>query len=452
MLTILAFIITIGILVTVHEYGHFQVARWCGVKVLKFSIGFGRPVWSKAYGKDKTVFAISAIPLGGYVKMLGDDATGGSNPTEQSDRAFNRQSVQKKIAIVLAGPVANLLLAVLLYWGLFLTGVVGLKPVVGDLRPDSPAVAAGMQKEDLVKKINGHNVSTWQEARWVMMDESLEKHQLQVEVLTKNNELHTRHLPMINLDDDIERDILDKLGISIYEPSVPAVIGTIADKSPAHQAGLKSEDLIISIDNYNVSDWKTFVDYIKAHPVQQLSVVVDRNREKIELNIIPEAVEERGQRFGRIGAGLKIDESYYQNYLVTQYYGFAAALFRSIEKTWDTAIFSLKMMGNMVLGNVSWKGMSGPVSIASYAGQSANLGLKTFIGFLALVSISIGVLNLLPIPILDGGHLMYYIVEFFTGKPVSDLAIQIGQRVGFTMLAFIMLLALYNDINRLITG
>jgi regulator of sigma E protease len=455
MLTALAFIFTIGLLVTVHEYGHFQVARWCGVKVLKFSVGFGKPLWSKKFGVDQTEFVIAAIPLGGYVKMLGEEQFTQDETFVNHDmtRALNRQSVGKRMAIVLAGPLANLLLAIILYWLLFMMGVVGLKPIVGNIVENSPAAATRISSGDVIQKINNKDVATWQDVRWLLLQESLKNKQVEIQAINTKNEMHSYQIDVSKLDyDDAKHDILEKLGLTIYQPEMPARIGEIAKNSPAQSAGLKPNDLVLAINKNKVNDWEFFVQEIQQHPNVNVDILVQRDAEEISISVKPDSVVENDKTIGRIGAAFKIDQTELDQFLVTSHYSVAGALVKAIEKTWDTAIFSLKMLGNMVLGQVSWKGMSGPVTIASYAGQSANMGIKVFIGFLALISISIGVLNLLPIPILDGGHFMYYMVEFFTKKPVSEAVMNIGQKIGFILLGGMMALAFYNDINRLTTG
>jgi regulator of sigma E protease len=454
MLTIIAFIIAIGILVTVHEYGHYQVAKWCGVKVIKFSIGFGKPIWSKKFGKDQTEFVIATIPLGGYVKMLGEELVA-AEPSAKEDmsRALNHQSVQKRMAIVLAGPAANLLLAIFLYSFLFMLGTVGLKPIVGEVVPNSPATASGIKAGVTIIKVDSQAVSTWQDVRWFLLNQSLKNSKVTLEVSNRDNQISLHEFDVSTLNqDNVDTDILEKLGLTIYQPPVPARIGQIAERSPAAYAGLEVGDLILSVNQQQVIDWESFVTLIKNHPNKTLKLKILRANKVVNLNITPELVNEKGMRFGRIGAGFKLEQTQLAKFLVSKRYGLFDAVVKSVEKTWETSIFSLKMLGNMLLGNISWKGMSGPVTIASYAGQSANMGFKVYIGFLALVSISIGVLNLLPIPILDGGHFMYYMVEFFTGKPASEFAINLGQKIGFVVLIFTMLLALYNDLNRLITG
>lgn len=455
MLTFLSFVVTLGILVTVHEYGHFQMARWCGVKVLKFSVGFGKPLWSKKFGQDQTEFVIAAIPLGGYVKMLGEEHSADTSESANQDmsRALNQQSVGKRMAIVLAGPMANLLLAIVLYWALFMTGVVGMKPFIGNVMENSPSAAASIGAGEMIQKVNGKDVATWQDVRWLLIKESFKTKSIEIQTIDHKNEGHLYSLDISHLNfDDENQDVVGKLGLAIYQPKIPAQVGEVIKNGPADRAGLKANDLVLSINQSKVDDWESFVKEIRLNPDKAIDILVLRDANEVHLTAKPEAVLENNKTIGRIGATFKVEQSELNQYFITTHYSVTGALSMAIEKTWDTAAFTLKMIGKMVLGEVSWKGVSGPVTIASYAGQSATMGIKVFIGFLALVSISIGVLNLLPIPILDGGHFMYYMVEFFTGKPVSESVLNIGQRLGFFILGCMMILALYNDMNRLITG
>lgn len=459
MLTALAFVFTLGLLVTVHEYGHFLVAKWCGVKVLKFSIGFGKPLWTKKIGPDQTEFVIAAIPLGGFVKMLDErefeqDVNSQTQYSEaQLERAFNRQSVVKRILIVLAGPLANLLLAIFLYWLLFMMGIVGIKPMLGNVIEYSPASVAQFERGDTIQKINGKEVATWQEVSWILLNESLKSTSVEIQAISNKQEVHRHQLSLTNLNlDNASKDTLTLLGLTIHQPDIPARIGDIIKNSPADLAGLKTNDLVLLIGDTQVNVWGDFVRVIRQHANDSLSILVLRNSEKIKLTVRPEPVVENDKTIGRIGAASRVAHSDLSKIYVTTHYSAGESLIKASERTWDTAIFSLKMLGGMITGQASWKGMSGPVTIANYAGQSANMGVKVFISFLALISISIGVLNLLPIPVLDGGHLMYYVVEILTGKPVPDSVMIAGQKIGFLLLGFLMIIAFYNDINRLITG
>jgi regulator of sigma E protease len=462
MMTLIAFIVTIGLLVTIHEYGHFQVARWCGVKILKFSIGFGKPLFSKTFGKDKTEFVLAAIPLGGFVKMLDEreqKAEQEANPElpkvtyseAELQRAFNRQSVWKRIAIVSAGPIANLLLAIMLYWLLFMLGVTGTRPIIGDVAKDSLAAQASMTTGEVIQKINGEPVSSWQEARWILLEESLESKSVEIEAISQNNELFQHTLSFAGIDNDSEIDVLKKIGLKEFRPNVPAVIGEVLADSAAEQAGIKSGDKILSIDGVTINDWEQVVNLIKASPNKKLWFEIERAQKILRIAATPEKIDENGESVGRMGAAVKINQQEMDKLLVEFNYSPLISLQKAATKTWDTSIFSLKMLGKMLMGQVSLKSISGPVTIADYAGKSANMGLKSFLSFLALVSISIGVLNLLPIPVLDGGHLMYYMVEIFKGSPVSESIMLAGQKIGFVVLGLLMTLAIFNDFNRLLT-
>lgn len=451
MTTLLAFLVTLGVLITIHEYGHYRVARMCGVKVLHFSIGFGRALYKRRFGTDGTEFILAAFPLGGYVRMLDEREA----PVAQDEvhRAFNRQPVWKRMAIVIAGPMANLLLAVALYWLLFMTGVTGLKPTLGTIPADSAAAHASMKAGEIIRKVGGEPVASWQDVRWQILQQSLKFDDVAIEATSGMDEIHLHRLDLSTLaHDDPERDILDQLGMKPYQPSMPARVGEVVPESPAERAGLKVGDQVRTVGSTPISSWEVFVGIVRASSGQTLRVEVERQGRPVTLVLMPEEAKEGGKTIGRIGAAYRMEQSELDKLLVEIRYAPGPALLHAIGKTWDTSVFSLKMLGNMLTGAISWKGVSGPVTIASYAGQSAQVGWKAFLTFLALVSISLGVLNLLPIPVLDGGHLMYYMVEFFKGSPVSDRAMEIGQRIGLALLGLLMACALYNDINRLITG
>ncbi|MDI1299614.1 RIP metalloprotease RseP [Methylotenera sp.] len=462
MIMALAFLLTMSVLVTVHEYGHYQVAKWCGVKILKFSIGFGKPLWIKPFGVDKTEFVIAAIPLGGYVKMLDEREMAAESTLESPAvtyseaelmRAFNRQSVAKRIAIVIAGPMANLLLAIGLYWILFMMGIVGMKPVLGNVIAQSPAAVANFTYGETIQKINGKEVASWQDVSWLLLNESLKNSNVEVETVNSSHEVHLHQLDLSGIDQEAAaKDILTESGLTIDQPDIPAKIGIVTKNGIADLASLKVNDLVLRVNKTKISVWEDFVQEVRQSPNKKLEIEIQRNSSVLNIAIKPEQFTENGKKFGRIGVAFKMDEATQDKLFITTHYSASAALIKATEKTWDISVFTLKMLGKMFTGQVSLKGVSGPLTIASYAGQSAQMGLNVFVGFLALISISIGVLNLLPIPVLDGGHLMYYIVEIFTGKPTSDFALNIGQRVGFFLLGCMMILAFYNDINRLITG
>ncbi|HYG32324.1 MAG TPA: RIP metalloprotease RseP [Methylophilaceae bacterium] len=453
MTTLLAFIVTLGVLITVHEYGHFQVARWFGIKVLRFSIGFGKPLYRRKFGKDQTEFILAAFPLGGYVKMLDErEATPEVAILEEDlPRAFNRQSVWKRIAVVAAGPAANLLLAIFIYWLLFMQGVTGLKPVIGDITPGTSAAQASMKSGGLIQTVADEPVATWQDVRWMLLQASADAPSVGIKVLYGDREYHVHQLT-IPSSNDVEQDILQKLGLNPLRPGVPAVVGEVIEGSAAAKAQLMPGDKVLAVDGTPVSQWEELVDIVRKSPGKDLTLTIKRGDAESSLTITPEAVRENGTQIGRIGAAYHMNEADMQQFLVHTVYGPVEALNRAAVKTWETSIFSLKMLGNMIVGAVSWKGLSGPVTIASFAGQSADAGWKTFLGFLALVSISLGILNLLPIPVLDGGHLLYYMVEIVKGSPVSERVMEAGYRIGSVLLGILMACALYNDITRLITG
>lgn len=455
MLAPIAFIFAIAILVTVHEYGHFQVARWCGVRVLKFSIGFGKPLWVKKFGKDQTEFILAAIPLGGYVKMLDerefsqDDAAHMAYSNAELNQAFNRQPVLKRMAIVLAGPLANLLLAILLYSMLFMIGVIGIKPILADIVPQSPAALAGFESGETVQSVNGRTVTSWQDFHWLLLKSSLNSDSVEVRGLSKQQVQKSHALNLSTLREaQANEDAFASLGFKPQQVAFPARIGDVVAGGPADDAGLQTDDLIVAVDKQPIITWQDFVAYVRLHAGQELAVQIIRAEAASTLRITPASKMEQGIAVGHIGAAVKMQSSG----LLMQQYSLAEAMIKAVEKTWDTAAFSLQMLIKMLTGEASWQGVSGPVTIASYAGQSANMGIQVFIGFLALISISIGVLNLLPIPVLDGGHLMYYMLEILTGKPVPDSVMALGQKIGLTLLGLMMIIAFYNDITRLITG
>ncbi len=464
MLTIIAFIVTIGIIVTIHEYGHFQVARWCGVKVLRFSIGFGKPLWRKTIGSDQTEFVLAAIPFGGYVKMLDEnelkaEREQGEAHTQQIEyseadlaRAFNRQSVYKRIAIVLAGPVANLLLAILIYWILLMQGVVGMRPIIGDVDANSRAEKAGFVTGETIQTIDDKAVTTWSDVSWILLEAGFDNEVVTIKTVSQNNEIHQHKLDLTGLSQDAEVDIVKKSGFTMYRPSVLPIVEEVLPNGAAEAAGLMAGDQVIRIDGKPVGTWSAVVDIVKANPGKALDFELKRHGNTLNVSVTPNSVKENNLNVGKIGAAVKVDEAQLEEVLIKQHFSMLDSLGMAIEKTWKTSAFSLKMMWYMVSGQTSWKGISGPVTIASYAGESAGLGLAAFFSFIALISISIGVLNLLPIPVLDGGHLMYYMAEIIKGSAVSEQAMLVGQKIGIALLGLLMILAIFNDFNRIVAG
>jgi regulator of sigma E protease len=450
MITLLAFAVTIGILVVIHEYGHYAIARACGVKIVRFSVGFG-PVIAKRLGRNGTEWALSAIPLGGYVKMV-DEREGDVAPADLP-HAFNRKPVWQRMAIVVAGPMANLLLAILLYWILFISGTTVLKPYVAAPETGSPAAAAGFQNGELVTAIDGEAVEDWQDIYWLVLKRGIKNHAMTVETRDADNHINFRHLDVSGIDlADVDQDPLARIGLVRYLPDIPPVIGQIVPGSPAEKAGLEAGDRISAIDGKTVSVWDDMVTIVKANPDRTLRFDLVRAGKSLDIPIVPAATQVGQLTIGRIGAAPHVDEALFAPLQAEIRFGPVTALKRALYKTWDLSSFSLEMMGKLVVGQASLKNISGPVTIADYAGRSAEAGPAAFIGFLALISVSLGVLNLLPIPLLDGGHLLYYLVEFLTGRPVAESVQEIGQKIGAALLAILMFFALFNDIHRLLTG
>jgi regulator of sigma E protease len=333
-----------------------------------------------------------------------------------------------------------------------MSGVTGVKPILGDIPQDSPAAKANIKAGEFIISVNNNPVASWQDVRWILVQQKLKSNQVEIEAtIGDQSYIHELSLETIT-DSDFESDFLTKLGLTTYQPDLKPKIGDIIRGGAAENAGLKSGDLVLSVDNLSVAHWDDFVNIIRQHPKQRLELKVLRDEKPINIIITPDSIDDHGKQVGRVGAAYQLESTIFDQFLVDVKYPPLPAFYKAIDKTWDTSIFSLKMLGSMLTGEVSWSGLSGPVTIATYAGQSAHMGLKAFIGFLALVSISLGVLNLLPVPVLDGGHLLYYVIEIFKGSPVSDRTMEIGQGVGFALLGLLMACAFYNDINRLITG
>jgi len=450
-IAITAFVVALGVLIVIHEYGHYLVARLCGVKVLRFSVGFGRPLWKVRRGRDRTEWVIAALPLGGYVKML-DEHEGPVAP-EELHRAFNRQSVWRRIAVVVAGPAANFLLAIAFYWALFVGGVQEAKPVLAAPEPGTVAEASGVARGETILKINGEPVASWQQVRWQLLQLAVERQPARLEVIDAKQRLTWRTLDLSRFDlEGFDSDPLARLGLRLNRPDVAPIIGTVVPGSVAEAGGLRAGDRVISIDGGAILVWEDVVKAVRAHPAETLQLQILREGNRIEIRLRPEAVQQNGERFGRIGAAPQVDAGAMKDLVATVRYAPWPALVLAFERTWETSVFSLKMLGKMAIGEVSWKNLSGPVTIADYAGQSAQLGIGAYVAFLALISISLGVLNLLPIPLLDGGHLLYYLVEIFKGSPLSERAMELGQRLGLTLLLSLMAFAFYNDLNRLLAG
>jgi regulator of sigma E protease len=452
LITLIAFVVALGLLIVVHEFGHYLIARLCNVKVLRFSVGFGAPLWRRTLGRDRTEWVIAVFPLGGYVKMV-DEREGRVAP-EDLPRAFNRQSVYRRFAIVVAGPVANFLLAILFYWILFLHGVPGLKPVLGAVTPNTPAAVAGFQSGETIVRIGDEAVPTWQDARWVLLQHAVQKKQVRVEVRNESGAIAWRDLDLSSLSgEQLDSDFMRAVGFSYFRPALKPVIGDVISGGAAERSGLRAGDEFIAIDGKEITRWDQVVEAVRARPGKPLRVEIERDGRLLpEMVLTPGSVLEGGKEVGKIGAAPRVDPKIMSGLATEVRFGPVEGFGRALHKTWDTSLFTLKMLGKMIVGEVSLKNLSGPITIADYAGQTAQSGWVAYLLFLALISISLGVLNLLPIPLLDGGHLMYYMVEIIKGSPVSERAIEIGQHVGVALLFTLMAFALYNDINRLISG
>jgi regulator of sigma E protease len=442
--TLIAFVVTLGVLIVVHEYGHYWVARRCGVKVLRFSVGFGRPILRAVRGPDRTEWVVSAIPLGGYVRMLDErDEEAGPIPAADLPRAFNRQPVGKRIAIVLAGPLANLLLAVFVYWVLNVVGVAEPRAVIGPPTAESPAARAGLRGGDLVVGIDDESVRSWNDMRWLLLDRAVDRAAFDLDVEDPDGNRRRLRMDLSAIDArELDADLFARLGLT--PPETQPVVRALAAGGAAEAAGMQVGDRFVAIDGKAISSARDVSDAVRAAPQRPLHFEVQRGGDRLALTLTPDAVSTKdGARIGRIGVDFRD--------VIEVRYGPIESVGLAFKRTWDTALFSLRMLGKMVTGDASWKNLSGPVTIADYAGQTARIGVTAFLSFLALVSISLGVLNLLPVPLLDGGHLLYYAIEIIKGSPPAEWVIHWGQRAGIGLLVFLTALALYNDVMRLLS-
>jgi len=447
MITLLAFIVAIGVLVTIHELGHYVVARWCGVKVLRFSIGFGRPLVTIKRGE--TDWTICPIPLGGYVRML-DEREGSVDPAERH-LAFNTQSVWKRIAIVIAGPIANLLLAVVLYWGVLFSGVTLVKPWVGTVVPQSIAERAGFQSGDKLLVVSDSPVSDWQGARMAIVEQLAEDGRARVGVTTSSGGRAVRQIDLNGRPKELDEALSDG-NLGLMPQRYLSQIGALEEGGAAEKAGMRVGDRLLSADGKPLAGWESWVTLVYNSPGKTLKVEVLRDGMPQVLTVRPASVDHNGELIGRIGAAPKADDAWNEQLKYQHREDLLSAGRHAVVRTWETAWLSLKFVGRMLSGTASVNHLSGPLTIADVAGQTARIGLTSYLEFLALISISIGVLNLLPIPVLDGGHLMYYVAELIRGRPLSERAQLLGQKIGFALLAMIMAVALLNDFSRLFGG
>ncbi|UCE89037.1 MAG: RIP metalloprotease RseP [Pseudomonadota bacterium] len=447
---IAAFLVAITVLIAVHEFGHFWVAKRLGVKVLRYSIGFGKPLWRRRFGPDQTEYVVAALPLGGYVKML--DEREGDVAKDELPRAFNRQSLATRFAVVSAGPAFNFLFAIIAYWLMFMIGVSGIKPVLGEVVPSSPAAAAGLASGDEIVAVAGDATPIWHVAIQKLLPALIDRGQVTLSIRDGSGLETTRELNLESIDPDTPPErFLNAIGFVPWRPLAPPTVYRVLEDRPAAAAGFKDGDRILSIDGVEMRSSSDLVDYVSARPGQPLEVVVERAAGGREaLRVTPRRESDKdGREVGRIGL-IPVDAGEFPEEMKADYrYSVVTGLGEGLKSTWNNSMLTLKMLGKIVIGEASLKNLSGPINIARYAGQSASAGLPWYLSFLAIVSISLGIINLLPIPILDGGHLMYYIIEFFKGSPVSEQFEAVAQRLGIVVIAMLMSLAFYNDLARI---
>ncbi|QBE65736.1 RIP metalloprotease RseP [Pseudoduganella lutea] len=447
--TVVAFVIVLGTLVVIHELGHYLVARWCGVKVLRFSVGMGRVVWSRRVGPDQTEWAVSALPLGGYVKML-DARDQDVKDIAEADlpREFTRQNVWKRIAIVAAGPIANFLLAIVLFAGLYMHGIEEPATRLAAPAAQTPASVAGLDRDDMVRAVNGNAVQGWSELRWQLIEAvvaSKDGDGVSVEVERPGRGRFTFTLPAAALRTvDLDGDVPGALGFNVWLPA--PVLGKIDPQGAGARAGLRTGDQVVAMDGTPVEDIATFSGAIRKAAARTVQLDVRRDGAMVRVPVVPEAVSGKdGVTVGKI----KVELLGRPDMIVVADGPFGAVA-KAVRKVWDTSVLTMRMIGRMITGEVSWKNVTGPITIADYAGQTSRIGLASYLSFMAVVSISLGVMNLLPIPVLDGGHLLYYSLEVLTGRPVPERFGEIAQRLGVGLLVTLMALAVFNDVARLL--
>tara|TARA_Y100001960_G_scaffold207243_1_gene216383 strand:- start:2740 stop:4107 length:1368 start_codon:yes stop_codon:yes gene_type:complete len=450
LLSIIAFIISVGLLITFHEFGHFSVARFFDIKVLRFSIGFGRPIYTRHFGRDRTEFTICLLPIGGYVKMLDDRE--GTVVQQEKAREFNGKPLWQRFLIVLAGPFFNFIFAIIAYSLIYTIGINALKPIIGHVETTSIASSSGFAEGQEILSINGLSTPTWPTVIDSLVNHVVSGDVVDIQVVNNSGEKQvlSLNLSSISIDEMADGKLLNKLGLNIVKLKLPPIIGEIEKNGPAQSSGLLQNDRIIAVNSNLVDSWQEWVEIIQENPDKSLNVELLRDEALINIELRPKNYEINGKNIGRIGARPAVNDDLYSSYFALEQYSLHLAILRAFDKTWEMSVLTLKVLAKMISGDASVKNLSGPISIAKYAGQSASIGATALLTFLAIVSISLGVLNLLPIPLLDGGHLVYYVIEFFTGKPVSDSVQMTGQQIGIVLLFGLMGLALYNDFVRLL--
>lgn len=477
--SLIAFIFALGILITFHEFGHYWVARRCHVKILRFSVGFGKPIWrfdfkapfwhlgfthspwnlwnlrqlfvQREFDKDETEFVLAALPLGGYVKMLDEREAPVLEAEKQS--AFNTKPLRQRLAIVAAGPAFNFIFAIVAYWCTFMIGSNGLKPVIAEVEPDSIAMQAGFVGGQQIVGIDGLKTPTWLSVIDTMVARVVDGGQ--VTFLVNNTEGRQQSIMLdlsrVSIDEMASGQLLERLGIKPRVPEFPAIIGEITPGGAADKAGLMTGDSITTADGVQMKGWVDWVEYVRTHASIPIQVELSRKGETRSISIIPEALTlDSGDVVGRIGAAFDSNYQPDASMYTLENYAVFPALLKALDRTFEMSMMTLQILGKMVMGEASVKNLSGPITIAKYAGDTANLGIVAFLGFLAVVSVSLGVLNMLPVPLLDGGHILYYLIEGIKGSPVSETIQVIGQQLGLVLLLSLMGVAFYNDILRVV--
>lgn len=438
------FVVALSILVCVHEYGHYWMARRLGVKVLRFSLGFGKP-WKSFFTKDGVEWAIAPFPFGGYVKMLGE-AEGIVAPSERH-QAFRSKSVPARLAILFAGPAANLILAVLLHWAIFMIGVQGIKTIIAAPVANSAAAQAGLAEGEQILAVDGRPTAIWTDLRMALIDRVLDGGTMRLDVRAADGALRTTTVDLKAVRTD-PQFLFDDLGLDAFQPPVPTVLGDISPNSAAQNAGLLPGDKVTTIDGEPIKDWPAFVTAIRSRPGAVAHLGVIRAGSPLEVNVVLSSEDDNGRKIGRLGAGPALDGDLWQNLRAERRLGPMDAIPAALSETWRVTQLTLRILYHMVIGEVSVKNISGPIQIAQVAGISAQIGLVPFLSFMAVVSISLGVLNLMPIPVLDGGSMLLFTIEGIKGRPLSERAQIAAQYVGFAFIGMLMVLALYNDIMR----
>ncbi|WP_444816674.1 RIP metalloprotease RseP [Stutzerimonas frequens] len=444
---IIGTLVALGVLVTFHEFGHFWVARRCGVKVLRFSVGFGSPLF-RWHDRQGTEFVIAAIPLGGYVKML--DEREGDVPPALLDSAFNRKSVRQRFAIVSAGPLANFLLALVFFWLLAMLGSEQIRPVIGAVEPGSLAAQAGLSVDQEIVAVNGKPVSGWGEVNLQLVRRLGESGQLDVTVrdVGGSSEKHLQISLQNWLKGVEEPDPITSLGIRPWRPQIVPVIAQLDPEGPAQAAGIRLGDRLLSLNQQPLDDWQQVIDAVRTLPGEPVSLQVERQGQRLDVSLTLATRGEGEVRRGYLGAGVEGGE-WPAEMLREVSFGPLEAVAEGVRRTWSMSLLTLDSLKKMLFGELSVKNLSGPITIAKVAGASAQSGLGDFLNFLAYLSISLGVLNLLPIPVLDGGHLLFYLVEWVRGRPLSERVQGWGVQIGISLVVGVMLLALVNDLGRL---